>query len=123
MKLARLLDNNLHLALKQLNEQPLPLKTAFLLKGIQGKMQAELIKYEEVRKEALTRFGKKDEQGNLVLGEGNAVVFEDGKQEEFLKELSALLNEEIDCGKLSVDQLGDIKITVDQLVALDGLIE
>jgi len=123
MKLARLLDDNLHLALAKLNAQTLPLKTAFALKGIQKKMQEELVKYEECRKEALQKYGKKDEAGNLVLGENNSVTFDDEQRMEFIKELNELVNIEIEVGKISVDALGDAKISVEELMSLDGLVE
>lgn len=124
MKLARLLDDNLHNALKKLSGQPLPLKAAYNLKGIQKKIEQEFTKYEEVRKEALNRHGKKDEAGNLVLGENNTIVFEDDKRNEFFKDLNELVNMEIDVGVISIESLGDkAELTADDMMALDGLVE
>lgn len=124
MKLARLLDEDFHGALRRLNLQVLPLKAAFALKGIQKNIQQELLKYEETRKEALSRFGKKDTDGNLITDEAQNVLFEEEDQLQFIKELNDLLDMEVEIGTLSIESLGDkVEITGQDLAMLEGLIQ
>lgn len=123
MKLARLLDENLHLALKDLKAQKLPAKTAFALKGIQKRIEEELVKYEEVRKELLNRCGKKDENGVLIIGENNTIVLEGEGQAEFIREFNELVNTDIDVGTFSLESLGDkVELSGDDVINLDGIL-
>lgn len=122
MKLSKLLDDNFNKAMKKLNEQSLPLKTAFLLKGLNRQMQEELTKYEETRKEALTKYGEKDAEGNLLVTDNGQVTLKPETRDLFIKELNDLLNIEIEIMPISVVDLGDAKLSVDDLVALDGFI-
>lgn len=122
MKLAKLLDDGFNKAMKRLNEQTLPLKTAFLLKGLNKQMQEELIKYEETRKEALTKYGEKDSKGNLLVSENGQVTLNPETRDSFIKELNDLLSVEIQITPISIVDLGDAKLSVDDLIALDGFI-
>ena len=96
MKLARLVDPKFHSALEKLTTESLPLKVAFRLKGIAKTVREEFAKYEELRQEALNKFGKKDENDKLVLDAAGNVQFEGVSLQEFAKEIGALANEEID---------------------------
>jgi len=121
VKLARLLDNNLHTALNSLKSQKLPAKTAFALKGIQKRIDEELAKYEEVRQELLKNHGKKDEAGELVLDEHKNVLLEN--QEDFITEFNELVNTEIEIGTFSLASLGDkVELSGDDVTHLDGLL-
>lgn len=123
MKLGLLLDERLHQALARLCGQPLPLATAFALKGIKKKIDETLVLYEETRQEALKRYGKKDESGALSLSDG-MVQFDDQARDEFLKELNDLLNQDVDVGRVTFSSLGEsAKISADDLMALDGLVD
>lgn len=123
MKLAQLLNDQLHVALKKLNDQNLPLKTAFALKGINKRISEEVSKYEEIRQEALQKLGKKDADGNLELNEHQHVEFDLEARNTFMAQLSELVNLEVDVGSISIDDLADAKITATDLMALDGLIK
>lgn len=123
MKLARLLDEELHNALSKLKTQKIPVMTAYALRGIQKRIDEELDKYDEVRKELLTKYGKKDAEGKLVLGEKKEVIVEGVEREEFIRELTELVNIEINVGTVKVADLGNVEISVDDLAQLDGLIE
>lgn len=123
MKLARLLDENLHLALKELKTQKLPAKTAFQLKGIQKRIEEELVKYEEVRKELLNRCGKKDDNGILLMDENNNVTLEGEGQAEFIREFNELVNTDVDVGTFSLSALGDkVELSGDDVINLDGIL-
>jgi hypothetical protein len=123
MKLARLIDERLHSALTKLSSEPLPLKTAFRLKGITKIAREEYSKYEEVRKEALVRHGLKNEDGSLKVNEHNNVQFSDEGIKAFASELNDLTNMEIELPTLSVGELGDkIVLSAEELEVLEGII-
>lgn len=123
MKLARLIDPNFHSALDKLAAESLPLKLAFRLKGIVKTVREQFANYEEVRKAALTRHGRKNEDGSFVMDEHNNVLFEQDKLAEFAKEINELVNMDIELPTISVSELGDkISLNLQEIEMLDGLI-
>lgn len=123
MKLARLVDERLHVSLQKLSGEPLPLKTAFKLKGIIKLAREEFNKYEEVRKEALQRHGKKKEDGSLEILENGNVSFTEGGMQAFVVELNELAVVEVEIPTLSIAELGDkVSLSADDLESLDGVI-
>lgn len=123
MKLARLIDERLHAALTKLSSEPLPLRTAFKLKGITKVAREEFAKYEEVRKEALQRHGQKNEDGSLKVNEHNNVMFDEGGIKAFAAELNELTLLDVEIGSIKIDELGDkIVLTAEDLEHLEGII-
>lgn len=122
MKLARLTDEKLQETLVKLGKQALPAKTAFKLKGIVKRVKEELTSYEELRKEALERFGKKKEDGSLEVDEKNNVQFDRVGMESFVLHLQELTALEVDLLTVKIDELGSASLTAEELEALDGLI-
>lgn len=123
MKLARLIDPEFQLALNKLAVADVPIRTAWKLKGVLKVVNEELAKYEEVRKDLLTKHGRKKEDGSLDLGEKNEVIFDKEEMILFGKAYAELTNIEIDIAQISVSELGNnIQITLTELMKLDGLI-
>jgi hypothetical protein len=123
MKLARLVDERLHLALNKLSAEPLPLRTAFKLKGIVKKAREEYSKYEEVRKEALQRHGEKNEDGTLKVDDRNNVQFTPEGIQAFASELNQLTSLDMEMPTLTLSELGEkISLTVEDLEVLEGVI-
>jgi hypothetical protein len=123
MKLARIVDDKFHVALQKLANEPLPLKTAFKLKGISKAVKEEYSKYDEVRKEALQKHGQKNEDGTLKTDEKGNVAFDDNGLQGFVDEINELTSLEIDMGTVKISELGDnIKLTSNELDLLDGVI-
>lgn len=123
MKLARLTDTRFHAALRKLATQPMPLRVAFKLKGIQAKVDEELKKFEECRTAALDKFGKKDAEGKLVLRPDNAVEFEPDQLQAFAAELNDLGRMDLEIASVKLDDLGPkCELTVDELTLLDDII-
>lgn len=124
MKLGTLVNANFQSALSKLTKSNVPLKTAFILKGALEKVQKELEKYEECRKEALDRLGDKDEEGNLATDENNQIKFSEENLKTFYEEMNELLKTEMDIPTVTVDQLGDkCEITAEELMALGEMIK
>ena len=123
MKLARVTDPKFQETLKKLLKEPLPLKTSFKLKGIAKRAQEELDKYEEVRKAAVSKYGAKDDKGELLVQEDGNVRLDGDDLQGFIKEITDLVNLEIDLGTLSIDELGDrVQLTAEELLALEDLV-
>lgn len=124
MKLARLIDPEFQKALVALTKQQLPLKAAYKLRNVVKKVEQEFSTYEELRKGALDKYGKKKEDGSLETNEANNVIFS-SKEEmiSFIKELGDLTNEEVEIPTISVDELGEgVKISAEEITNLEGLL-
>jgi len=123
MKLARLIDPRFQNAVKKLSSANLPILLAFRLKSIVKTMQDAIDNYEAVRVDLLKRLGKKKEDGELDLGEGGTVQFEEGGLQTFAKEISVLSNSDIDVPTIKLSELGsDINVSLEDAEMLEGLI-
>ena len=123
MKLSKLIDPEFQNTLKKLAAQEIPLRTAFTLRGIIKSVNDELNKYDEVRTAALNQFGDKDADGKLILGEKNAVQINEENMKQFVAELNALLQTEVNVGSIKLSDLGDkASLTTSELITLDDLV-
>jgi hypothetical protein len=122
MKLAQLTNPHFLAALQKLQAQPVGLKAAFKLKGILASVQENLIKFEEVRQGALQKYGNKDADGKLALEENSSVKFSGDNLELFAKELSDLGAVDVEVTTISLGELGDIKLSAEEVTLLDGLL-
>lgn len=123
MKLVKITDDKFHVLMKKISNEPLPLKTAFKIKGIYKKIQEEYAKYDEVRQQALLNYGLKDSNGNIQLDEHNNVRFDDLGRAAFNKDMVDLLSTEINVENIKLSELGDnLKLSAIDLELLDGLL-
>lgn len=103
--------------------QKLPLRTAFKLKGIVKTLDEEIVKYEEVRKSALDKYGSKKEDGSLQTDALGNVKFEGDSIKVFMKEINDLTSIDIPTPTVSLNDLGnELDITPGDLMILDELI-
>jgi hypothetical protein len=123
MKLSKLVDPTFQTALKKLSTQDIPFRSAFKLKGMIKQVNEALADYENVRVDALKRFGEKDDKGELVVAEGGSVKLSEENAQGFVKELQDLLNDNIDIGSLKVADLGDkLSMSAAELMALEDIL-
>lgn len=123
MKLSKLIEPQFQATLRKLAGQDIPLKTAFKLRGIIKKTNDELVKYDEVRTDALSRLGDKNEDGSLATDERGTVKLSGDNLQSFTDQLSALINTDVDVGSVGVNELGDkLTITTNDMLMLDDLI-
>lgn len=123
MKLVRLNDSRFRIAFTKLMAQPVSLKVAFKLKGIAKRIEEESVKFEEVRKEALMRYGAKDDKGEIILNDDGTVKLEPEQLKAFADELNQLGETEIEVGTISLAELGsDITLSTEDAIALDGVL-
>jgi len=123
MKLGKLVDPQYQAVLRKLASQEIPLRTAFKLRGIIKTGNDEFAKYEEVRADALKRFGKRKEDGSLDADEKGTVALSEENMTQFVAELNALLSTDVDVGTIKISELGEkASLTAQELTILDDLI-
>jgi hypothetical protein len=123
IKLATVVNPKFQEVLVKLSKSKIPVKTAFKLKGVMKTVQAEFEKYEDCRKEALDKYGTRDDDGKLLVDDNNNVRLEGENLQAFAKELSELTNMEIQIDSLSVDELGDdCGLTTEDFIYLEDII-
>lgn len=96
----------------------LPLKGAYKINKITQSIEKEAEFYAEKFQEIIDTYAKKDENGNLVFSDdGSQIMIQDNKIEECNAALEDLqsLEVEIDNYNLSVEDLGDIECTPEEL--------
>jgi len=85
----------------------LPVKTAYYLARVSAKLDGERKAFEASRIGLLKRYGKKDENGELITSKEGQVEFDDFNA--FVPEFEELVSQEIDVDieKIKIDQLED----------------
>jgi hypothetical protein len=123
MQLAKMLDVRFKSGLSKLIAADIPLKSAFKLKGILQAVNDALRTYDEVRLEAVKKYGLKKEDGTLEVDENQNVKFDQEKYADFAKEMEELIATEIDVAKVSISELGEkVHISVDELNFLEPIL-
>ena len=123
MRIANIVDDRFESIIEKLMNQKLPLKVAYKLRGINKIIRAQREEYEALRREALNRFGNKDEAGALQVDEAGNVGFSQENLQAFLSELNDLVKIEFDVPKISLEELGnDIELSAAELAVIEDLI-
>ena len=124
MKLSKLLDPRFKTGLQKLIIADIPLKGAFKLKGVLQTVNNALQTYDEVRLDAMKKYGLKKEDGTLEVDEFQNVRFDPDQYEKFTKDIQDLLDSEIETGKVTLADLGEkIHISVDELSHLEAILD
>ncbi len=124
MKLARLIDPGFQKSIASLAKQSLPLKAAWLLRGVIKNVEEELERYEELRKEALIKHGKKAEDGLIETDELNQVQFDEKGMQAFAADIGSLVNIEINMPTITLAELGEeVRLNVEDIMNLEGLLK
>lgn len=124
MKLALIVNKDFRAALEKLSKQPLPLRTAFKLKGAMKKINEEFMNFEEIRNEALQRLGQKDEDGKLIVQSNGGINLSQEAVMQFNAEISELANTDVEVQKVTIAELGEnITLTTEELLYLEAMID
>ena len=76
--------DKIYLALLELNKCKMNFQTKLVLRDIQEKIEKEALWFEKQRIELINKYGQKDEQGKLIVQEGNYILHDaEGFKEEF----------------------------------------
>lgn len=122
MKLSVLISPRFQATLRKLNNLEIPAKTAFRLKGITKLVQEQIDRYEEVRLARLEVHGDRTEGGSLILTEENSVQLSPDGLKNLVNDMTELASEEVDLPTIKINDLGNVSLTVEDLLALDGLV-
>ena len=97
----------------------LPVRTSFKLSKIIKTLSNELSSVEETKIKLFKKYGSQNEDGQLQI------LPETEEHENFIRELGELMSEEVDLDikPISIDDLGDINISVKDMLALSHIIE
>lgn len=107
--------------LQKLAGQTFKGKTAFQIARILKKLDEEIKTFNDTRAALINKYGKRNENGELIVDEnGNCSLKEDGLVD-FNKELSELLNTviEVNAEKLNVEELSEGSFTPGEMIVLE----
>ena len=102
-----------------------PIKTSYSLAKLGQALEKEIPFYDSEISKIINTYGERDENGNLVQIENGNIKIQSEKIDECAKKINELgeLQVEIECGKIPLESLGDIELSVQELNALLPIIE
>ena len=114
-------NNNLF---REIHSKPMPARTAFKVARLIRELDKENEMFDKQRIDIVTRYAKRDENGDMVE-ENNQVLIDDDKMQQFQDEFNALLDTEVEVNaeKLDIEDLGDIELTPKQIMNLEKFIK
>ena len=125
--LARIVSSRFRKSLDKLSSQELPIKVMYQLKGIVKQLREEITKWDEIQLEAAKKWADKDDNGNPVLEkqEGKTAYYKMSRENmiQFAAELGELAKVEIEVQTVKLGDLGSAKLTTDDLVELEFLVD
>ena len=98
---------------------------AFKIARLVRELEKEMQTYNEERIKIIKKYGKKDENGELITDENGNVSFETDKIEEINGEFQSLLETEleINADKLPMDSIDEFKLTPQQMLEIEMFFE
>ena len=111
--------------LKKLAGQPLRGKVAFQISKILKRLEDELTLFNNTRVEIIKKYSQTDENGELISDENGNVKLKEETIEDFNKEITELLNMEIeiDANKIALEDIENVDFTPAEMTLLMPLIE
>jgi len=120
VKIKQIVNPDFSQAYVKLMKLQVPMKTAYKLKKIAELITDEQKKYEELRKELLTKLGEKNEDGSLKIDQGIVSLGEN--QQAYYEQHLELLDIDVEMGVIKIDDLGDAQLSAAELSSLGELI-
>lgn len=115
---------NAKVVLDSLKNKSLPGKAALNIARLIREVSKELETYDAARLDIINKYAKKDENGNMIVENGNAQI-----EEEFIKECQNKLNEsclaiiELNTNPIEEQWLEDINLLVEEAIALEPFVK
>jgi hypothetical protein len=127
MMLARIVSPKFRKSVDRLAGQELPIRAMFQLKGIVRQIREETSKWDELQLELAKKWADKDEEGKPVMekSDGKTSYYKMGHDGmlQFAAEMGELAKMEIDIPEVKISLLGDVKLTTDDLIELEFIVE
>ena len=112
--------------LQELANTKMPAKQSFKILRTLKAVDAEYASIEEVQRNMIVSYGKKDENGEFMLDpEGRGYLIAEEHQNKFTEEMNDLLftEVELECDKISMDLFDNMNLSPNQLLAIEPFIE
>ena len=114
-------------ALSKLNNAQLPIKVAYAISKNVNKIESELKVYNTEKAKLVNKYGEKDKEGKLKVGENGNVPLKEEHIEDYNRDIKELLSieNEMDIHMIKLDDLlnSDYNISPAELSAIDFMIE
>ena len=114
-------------ALSKLNNAQLPIKVAYAISKNVNKIESELKVYNTEKAKLVNKYGEKDKEGKLKVGEIGNVSLKEEHIEDYNRDIKELLSieNEMDIHMIKLDDLlnSDYNISPAELSAIDFMIE
>jgi hypothetical protein len=125
--LAKIVSPKFRKSVDKLAAQELPIRAMFQLKGIVKQLREETTKWDELQLDAAKKWATKDEEGKPILerddGKTSYYKMDHENMIKFAAEMGELAKVEIEMAEVKISELGSVKLTTDDLVELDFLVE
>lgn len=113
-------------ALSKLNNVQLPIKVAYAISKNVNKIESELKVYNTEKAKLVNKYGEKDKEGKLKVGENGNVPLKEEHIEDYNRDIKELLSieNEIDIHMIQLDDLlnSDYNISPSELMTIDFMI-
>ena len=113
-------------ALSKLNNAQLPIKVAYAISKNVNKIESELKVYNTEKAKLVNKYGEKDKEGKLKVGENGNVSLKEEHIEDYNRDIKELLSieNEIDIHMIQLDDLlnSDYNISPSELMTIDFMI-
>lgn len=108
-----------------IKDEKISVKTAYKLNKLVKKIEEESSFYNTKFHEIIEQYAEKDEQGEYQYLNESSIKIKEGKEQECYKKISELQNLEIETPNItfSIEELGDINLTIDTVNMLMPFIE
>ena len=114
-------------ALSKLNNAQLPINVAYAISKNVNKIESELKVYNTEKAKLVNKYGEKDKEGKLKVGENGNVSLKEEHIEDYNRDIKELLSieNEMDIHMIKLDDLlnSDYNISPSELSAIDFMIE
>lgn len=110
-------------ALNELNTKELPVKTAYKITKIYETLSIEERRFVELKRKLIESICEKNEKGEPKISPEGTVQIPKSEIENTNKKLAELANIEFEVQTLSLNELGDIKLSPKTLTVLRDIIE
>lgn len=108
-----------------IKNEKMSIKTAYKLNKLIKKIEEENNFYNIKFHEIIEQYAEKNDQGEYQYIDENSIKIKEGKEQECYKKISELQNLEIEIPNItfSIEELGDINLTIDTVNMLMPFIE
>ena len=123
LTLAKISSSEFGRTLDLLVKEKIPVKTGIHIKYLIEQFSAEIEKLRVKQTEMLVQLCQKKEDGTLNLTERQEYQLDGTNVDLYQRAMVGWMNEEVEFEPVKVDDLGDISLTVEQLIQLGPMIE